>query len=136
MPLLVLKNRGFTRAARKAGLTDQALRRAAAEIESGLVDARLGGWLLKKRIGKGGRGKRGGFRAILAWRQGERLVFLYLFEKNERDGITDAERLALSELGEAYLTLGADMIGRLLGDGTLTEITCHGGTCDDEPDPF
>ena len=43
MPLRVLKNRGFARAARKEGLSDGILRTAVAEIEAGLIDARLGG---------------------------------------------------------------------------------------------
>ncbi len=54
-------------------------------------------FLLKKRIGNDGRGKRGGLRTIVAHRQADRLVFLYVFGKNERDNITDRERLALSE---------------------------------------
>jgi hypothetical protein len=41
MRVRVLKNRGFARAARKEGLTDQTLCAAATEIESGLIDARL-----------------------------------------------------------------------------------------------
>ena len=52
--------RGFAKAARKLGLTDRALSGAVREIEAGLVDARLGGFLLKKRIGIDGRGKSGG----------------------------------------------------------------------------
>jgi hypothetical protein len=98
MPLRVLKNHGFARAANKDGLPDQALRVAATEIESGLIDARLGGFLLKKRIGKGGRGKSGGFRTIAAYQRQDRLVFLYLFAKNKRDNITEKERVALSEI--------------------------------------
>jgi hypothetical protein len=62
----VLKNRGFVRAARKESLTDQTLCAAAIEIESGLIDARLGGSLLKERIANGGKGKSGGFRTIVA----------------------------------------------------------------------
>src|SRR5579872_5676354 len=103
MPLRVLKNRGFARAGNKDGLLDQALRVAATEIEAGLIDARLGGFLLKKRIGKGGRGKSGGFRTIAAYRHQDRLVFLYLFAKNERDNITEKERVALSEIGDQYM---------------------------------
>ena len=48
--------------ARKQQITDAALREAAAEIESGLVDARLGGGLVKKRIAGKDKGKSGGFR--------------------------------------------------------------------------
>jgi hypothetical protein len=99
---------------------------AAAEIESGLVDARLGGFLLKKRIAIGGRGKSGGLRTILAHRQADRVVFLYLFGKNERDNITDMERTALSELGDEYTRMTAITPDRLVADGSLTEVMCDG----------
>jgi hypothetical protein len=41
-----------------------------------LVDARLGGFLIKKRVAGFGRGKSGGYRTIVAYRQGDRVVFL------------------------------------------------------------
>jgi hypothetical protein len=56
----------FARWARKEGVTDRALRVAVAEMESGLVDARLGGGLFKKRVALPGGGKRGGARTIVA----------------------------------------------------------------------
>lgn len=125
MPVRVLKNRGFARAANKDGLTDEALRAAAAEIEAGLIDARLGGFLLKKRVGKGGRGKRGGFRVIAAYRRQDRLIFLYLFAKNERDNITDKERVALSEIGDEYMRLSTSTLDELVSKGVLTEVASH-----------
>ena len=50
-------------------------------IESGLVDARLGGFLVKKRIAGFGRGKSGGYRTIIAHRQGDRVVFVHGFPR-------------------------------------------------------
>jgi hypothetical protein len=139
MPLRVLKNRGFARSAQKEGLTDDALCKAVAEIESGLVDARLGGFLLKKRVAKGGRGKSGGFRTIVAHRQGDRLVCLYMFSKNQRDNISEKERLALSEIGDEYMKLTAAKLDELVAKGVLTEVVCDGdeedGDEEDERDP-
>lgn len=122
MALRVLKNRGFARAADKDGLTDQALRTAVAEIEAGLIDARLGGFLLKKRIRRGGRGKSGGFRTIAAYQRPDRLVFLYLFAKNERDNITEKERTALSEIADQYMRLSVSKLEELVTKGVLTEV--------------
>lgn len=127
MPLRVLKSRGFARAVQKEGLTDKSLCKAAAEIESGLIDARLGGFLLKKRVAKGSRGKSGGFRTIVAHRQGDRLVCLYMFPKNQRDNITDKERLALSEIGDVYMGLTAAKLDELVAGGVLMEVVCDGG---------
>ena len=119
MRMRVPKNRGFARTARKQGLTDQTLCLAVAEIESGLIDARLGGTLLKKRIAKGSRGKSGGFRTIVAYRRNDRLVFLYVFGKNERDNITEQERSALAELDDEYMHFDAEQLDRLAPRGHL-----------------
>jgi hypothetical protein len=118
----VLMNRGFAKAARKLGLTDAALASAVREIEDGLVDARLGGFLLKKRIGIDGRGKSGGLRTVLASRQGNRVIFLFVFGKNERDNITAAEHQALSDLGDEYMGMTTERINSLIVAGILQEI--------------
>jgi hypothetical protein len=110
-------SRGFSRSARKLGLGDGQLLAAVREIEAGLVDARLGGFLLKKRSGVAGRGKSGGLRTILAHRQADRLVFLYVFGKNDRDNITEREQQALSELGDEYMRLTADGLDGLVRRG-------------------
>lgn len=98
------------------------------EIEAGLVDAHLGGFLLKKRIGIDGRGKSGGLRSILAHRQADRVVFLYVFGKNERDNLTEREKLALSELGDEYMRLTVDRLNHLVSTGILLEVMCDDQT--------
>ena len=133
MPLRVLKTRAFSRAARKEGLTDQTLCAAVAEIEAGLIDARLGGSLLKKRVAKGSRGKSGGFRTIAAYRQHDRLVFLYVFAKNERDNITEQELVALSEIGDEYMRLSLNKLDELVAKGTLIEVVCDANEQEDKP---
>jgi hypothetical protein len=105
MALRVFKNLDFQGFVKNEDLTDEVLWKAIAEVESGLVDARLGGFLIKKRVPRPGGGKSGGYRTIMAHRQGERLFLLYGFAKNERDNITRAERAALLEAGNAYMKL-------------------------------
>ncbi|MCB4825499.1 type II toxin-antitoxin system RelE/ParE family toxin [Roseicella aerolata] len=124
MALRLLKNKGFARFARKEGLTDQALCEAAKEVEDGLVDARLGGFLLKKRVAKGSSGKSGGFRTIVAHRQGQRLIFLFGFGKGERDNIDEKEKLALLKLGEEYMGLSRKDLSGLIASGVLVEVKC------------
>ena len=87
----ILLLRTFVRWKEKHGLSDQSLVKAVAEMEQGLIDADLGGSVLKKRVALPGRGKRGGVRVIVATQKGNRWVFLYGFEKNERDNISDRE---------------------------------------------
>lgn len=91
----VFKTRPFARWARHEGISDRVLREAVAEIEAGLVDADLGGGLYKKRVARPGQGKSGGYRVLLACRQGERIVFVIGYAKSEKDNIDDRELLKL-----------------------------------------
>jgi hypothetical protein len=122
MRIRLLKDLEFARWARKAHLTDSMLHDAADEIERGLIDARLGGFLLKKRVARPGGGKRGGYRTIVAYRQGIRLVFLFGFAKNETDNITRAEQLALGKLGEVYLAYDEGTVDRMVREMLLIEV--------------
>jgi hypothetical protein len=56
----VFKTRYFSRWMRKTELTAEALCAAIAELEKGLIDAELGGGVVKKRVPRPGRGKSGG----------------------------------------------------------------------------
>ena len=56
----VFKTHHFQRWMRKTKLTDAVLCKAVQEMAGGLIDADLGGSVVKKRVGLAGRGKRGG----------------------------------------------------------------------------
>jgi hypothetical protein len=64
----------------------------------GLIDADLGGELVKKRVAKAGQGKRSSYRILLAFRVGHRALFLTGFSKNEKDNITKDERDVFKKL--------------------------------------
>lgn len=68
----VFKTRHFSRWARKVGLSDRASCLAVEEMAQGLIDADLGGSIVKKRIGLAGRGKRGGARTLVATNKDDR----------------------------------------------------------------
>lgn len=105
------------------GCADRALLAAIAEIEAGLVDARLGGRLFKKRVGLQGGGKRGGARTIVAGNFRDRWVFLYGFAKNERESLDQKEERDLKRLGGALLDLDPIALRRALESGNLLEVT-------------
>jgi len=71
----VFKTRYFSRWMRKTELTDRALCSAAAEMAQGLIDAGLGGGVVKKRGRLAGRGKRGGARTLVATNKGNKWFF-------------------------------------------------------------
>jgi len=120
---MIYKTRHFNRWARKADLPDQALYRAVLEIRQGLVDADLGGGIIKKRIALPGHGKRGSTRTLLATNRNDRWVFVYGFEKNERANISDNELEALKLLADDLLALTETQISEAISKGSLLEVT-------------
>ena len=53
----VLKNKAFTQWATKLRITDKVLWNAADEMKNGLFEANLGGFIYKKRLQLGNKGK-------------------------------------------------------------------------------
>ena len=64
----ILRSKSFTRFARKAGLDDETLSKAIENAERGLIDAKLGGGVIKLRVARRGEGKSGGFRTIILYK--------------------------------------------------------------------
>ena len=90
-------------------------------MEQGLIDADLGGGVVKKRIALPGKGKSGSSRTIVAHRKESHWFFVYGFEKNDRANITDREKSALQKLAVdlfAYsdADLNALVMGKNLGE--------------------
>jgi hypothetical protein len=110
---------------RKSGLSDDALSGAVSEMLHGLIDADLGGHLVKKRIALPGKGKRGGARTIVATKMSDRWFFLFGYNKNERANIDKDELKALQELAGELLAFNDRKLALLLASGELVEV-CHG----------
>lgn len=105
-----------------SGLTDKALRAAVIEMRNGLVDADLGGHVVKKRIPIPGQGKRGGARTLVATTFEGRWFFLYGFRKNERANVRKDELRALREIAKTLLGLGNRQIDVAIRAGELLEV--------------
>ena len=120
----VFKTRSFARWLKKSELSDSALCTAVEEMVRGLVDADLGGDVLKKRVALPGRGKRGGVRTLVATRRADRWFFVFGFEKNERANVNASELEALQTLAGELLALSNAQLDIAVSDGTLQEI-CH-----------
>jgi hypothetical protein len=90
--------------------------------ERGLVDADLGGGLIKQRVARSGQGRSGGYRMVVAYRVRDRAVFLFGFAKSELENI-DADQLAeLRKIAVGWLEEPDDGIERALDDDRLQEI--------------
>jgi hypothetical protein len=118
----IFKNKSFSRFARKARLEDSALRQAVANIERGLIDADLGGGVIKQRIARAGGGKSGGFRTIVLFRTQTRAFFVYGFAKSGQDNIRDDELAAFRMLAAELLNYDYATIAKILAAGHLTEV--------------
>ena len=103
--LQVLVTKTFARWMRKNHVTNADIWDAAQEMVAGLIDANLGGDLVKKRVALRGRGKSAGARTIVATKFEQRWVFLFGFEKNERSNIDVRELKVLQELATSLLNL-------------------------------
>ncbi|MBV7428084.1 MULTISPECIES: type II toxin-antitoxin system RelE/ParE family toxin [unclassified Acidovorax] len=118
----VFRTRAFTRWMRKAGLADEALCRAVDEMARGLVDADLGGHVVKKRVALPGKGKSGGARTIVATKLADRWFFLFGFGKNERANIDNNELKALQELAQELLGFDDQQLEAALAAGEMVEV--------------
>lgn len=87
----VYQTKQFARFAKRARLTDEDLWQSAQHANEGLIDADLGGGVIKQRIARKGEGKSGGSRTILLFRQGDRAVFVDGFEKKNQANISLAD---------------------------------------------
>ena len=112
----VLKTRVFARFAKSESIADAQLAAAIMQAELGLIDADLGGGLIKLRIARAGKGKSGGFRTVIAYRAGSRAVFLTGFAKSRQDNIEPFELAAL-KLAAADLLSVTDKAVDIFVDG-------------------
>ena len=116
--------RQFLRWMRKTELTEPALCSAVAEMANGLIDADLGGGVVKKRVAMPGRGKSASTRTLLATNRASRWFFVFGFEKSERSNVTGKEVEALQRLAADLLRLSPSQLDAHVESDALKEI-CH-----------
>lgn len=106
----------------KIGLSDELLLNAVDEMERGLIDADLGGGVVKKRIALPNRGKSGSTRTLIATNKNDRWFFMFGFEKNQRDNIDQTDLKSLKEAAKTMLNLSEVQLNLVLKTQELTEI--------------
>ena len=90
--------------------------------ESGLVDADLGGGVIKQRVARPGRGRSGGYRTLILFRQGDRAIFAFGFAKSAQANISRADLALMKAAAAEALGWSAEELDRLVASGTLVEI--------------
>jgi hypothetical protein len=116
------KTKWFARFARRERITNVSLLEAITRAERGLIDADLGGGLIKQRVARPGQGRSGGHRVIVAYRAKGRAVFLFGFAKSERENISPDESVFLRGLAENWLAANTVTIREEIEFGNLQEI--------------
>jgi hypothetical protein len=124
--LRVFVTKQFGRFARAERMADDRLCEAIERAESGLIDADLGGGLIKQRVARLGQGRSGGYRTVVAYRRRDRSVFLYGFAKNERDNFGLDDLVALKKLAAVYLGATIAALEGWCTEGELREVVCNG----------
>jgi hypothetical protein len=120
--LEVFKTRWLVRFARRERITQHSLIEAISRAERGLIDADLGGALIKQRVARSGQGRSGGFRMLVAYRARHRAVFLFGFAKSDTDNIDPDQLLGLRRIAEGWLYADAATIARAVADGAVQEV--------------
>jgi hypothetical protein len=111
----VFKTAWFSKAARKARITDAELYTAIRQVMLGqAVD--LGGGVFKKRLGKNL------YRSILVAKSGRYWVYEYLFAKKDQANIEDNELANFRQLAKAYATLTEQQVNWLIEENSWVEI--------------
>jgi hypothetical protein len=118
----VFKTKWLARLARRERLSDASLAEAVERASRGVIDAELGGGLIKQRVARAGQGRSGGYRMVLAFRMRDRAVFLYGFAKSERENIEPDELLSLREIAAGWLGADMEQIMQSVAAGALMEV--------------
>jgi hypothetical protein len=114
----------FTRFAKKSKISDVALCKAVMNAEQGLIDADLGGGVIKQRVAREGEGKSGGFRTMILFKTGTRAFFVHGFAKNKVDNISDNDLVLLRRLAAEMLNYNETELTQAINNSLLIEVTC------------
>lgn len=91
-----------------------------------MIDADLGGGLIKQRLARPGAGKSGGYRTLLFFRLGDRSVFAFGFAKNDQGNIDAEDEADLKKAAKLTLGFTQEDMDRLVEAGAMIEVVCNG----------
>ena len=118
----IFRNQWITKFAKKHKISDSELIEAVERADKGVIDADLGGGVIKQRIARQGQGRSGGYRSLIFFRRGERAFFMTAFAKNARENITNKELAELKKAAAIILAMTETDIEQAKLNGTFTEI--------------
>ncbi len=118
----IFKTKWFVRYIRQEQISDHGLHDAIERAERGLIDADLGGGVIKQRVSRTGQGRSSGYRMLIAYRSGNRAVFIYSIAENDRGNINEDELTTLREIGAAWPAAQPEELDHAIKEGILEEM--------------
>ena len=118
----IYKNRWFAKYASREGISDTALMAAIDQANRGLVDADLGGGLIKQRVARGGGGKSGGYRTLVFFRRDEVAVFAFGFAKSSKANLNEVELRTYKMAAKIVLALTQAQVDTEVREERLFEV--------------
>lgn len=118
----IYKNRWFVKFASREGITDGTLVAAIDQANRSLIDADLGGGLIKQRVAREGGGKSGGYRTLVFFRHEERAVFAFGFAKSDKANLSAVELRLYKQAAKALLALSQAQIDTEVNEERLFEV--------------
>lgn len=122
----LLKTKKFALDAKKLKLKDLQLIESLDDFinldENGKNRFSLGSQLYKIRLSSEGRGKSGGSRIIIVFKENSLTIWLHAFAKNDKGNVSDKELIDLKKLSKVLLNLTEDQIIELVNSKKLMEI--------------
>jgi len=116
--MIKLKTKWFNKWAKKNIITDSKLLKTLENISNNLGTTDLGGGLYKVRTQGFGRGKSGGFRTVVVFKEADIAIFVYGFSKTGKDNLDREELKYFKKLAKDLLEINRQeyIILEKLGD--------------------
>lgn len=87
-----------------------------------MIDADLGGGLIKQRVAHEGGGKSGGYRTLVFFRHAERAIFAFGFAKSDKGNLSAAELRVYKKAAKIVLALTQAQIDTEVREERLFEV--------------
>ncbi|WP_425515142.1 type II toxin-antitoxin system RelE/ParE family toxin [Microvirga arsenatis] len=98
-------------------MSDEDLCEAIARAEKGHIDAEVGKFLIKQRMGRSG-----DYRAVIVYKRGDRAVFLHIFPKSRKANLSSYEKTVFRDAAKVLANLADVHIPALTNTGEWIEI--------------
>ena len=114
----VFKTKWFKKWAAKNSISSEKLLDAIDNIDKNLGTVDLGSNVYKARISKG-KGKRSGYRTIIIYKKDFRCLFVYGFEKSDKDNIPENQLSDFKKYSQVFLNYLESDLKNMLDEGFI-----------------